>query len=135
MNAVNSTPTALPGRFRSVEQLVSAGVDQDRTRAFVGDGTDMLRLPYCTRVDAVRIGTMPLPETEVRKYPIDAAGRLQEVVEPLWKVDVLPDGTPVLLRAIISNDGIWQKDANIYITGEWDTKAEDKAKAEAAKKN
>ena len=134
-NAVLEAPTALPGRFRSVEKLMTAGVDQQNTRAFVGDGSEILAIPHCIGVSSIRIGMMPLPEYEDREYVVDASGRKTTVREPLWKVEALPDGTPIVLRGLISNDGIWQAGANIYVTGEWDTKAEEKAKADAAKKN
>lgn len=113
-----------PG-FHSL-QTARRGQETDaNTRMFTGDGTPFLRLPDLKTVEVVRLGSTVLPFTERRRYPLDADGNHhQEVTHELLTIEVDEDGTPVLLRSKLSNDGIWQKGATIAVTGEWGAEAE-----------
>jgi hypothetical protein len=91
------------------------------TRRFVGDGNPFLAVPGLRRLESVRCGGVEIPLTETRSWPTDLSLRNFET-ETLTLIHLthLPDGTPILLRNQVSNDGVWQAHANFDIAGEWD---------------
>jgi hypothetical protein len=91
-----------------------------QTRAFVGDGGPLLVVPGLKELLGVRIGLMNLPLNFQRRFPLDNECKEQvNVPWPLVMLDNLPDETPVLLRNECCNNGVWQVDEKVYITGEW----------------
>jgi hypothetical protein len=122
------TPTR-PGRFADLGRLQVQETVNERTKKFLGTGNEFLIVPGLVKLEGVRIGQQEIPLTEERAYPTDANGQfLDKVNEEIISVQAMPDGRPVLLRSVLSNDGVWQKGAAIYVTGEWN---EDKAQSEA----
>jgi len=101
------------------------------TREFKGDGTPILKTPGLKELHAVKIGQQEIPLKEERTYPTDASGHNFEKVEEeiTWR-EVLPNDEIAVCRSILSNDGIWQKDATVYITGEWEVEPTQAAEAE-----
>ena len=103
-----------------------AGVDRREevaanTRAFKGDGTPYLKVPGLLKVEGIRVNFAELPLVEKREYPVDHTHqRLMTDEFPTVALEQAQDGTPVLLRSITSNDGLWQDGEPIYVTGEWD---------------
>lgn len=94
--------------------------DPINARVFKGDGTPYLRVPGLVALEKVVIGNMTIPFSEARAYPIDVSlQRHQTVQEPLIHVTRDNDGTPVIMRSLVSNDGLWQKDANVTVIGCW----------------
>jgi hypothetical protein len=90
------------------------------TREFIGDGTPYLKVPGCVKVESVRVGQQVIPLAEIRNYPTDATlQRFDQVTEPMIALEQGNDGTPVLMRSQLSNDGIWQKDKPVYVTAQW----------------
>ncbi len=96
------------------------------SRSFTGDGTPFLRVPGLQSLESVRVGTADLPRTGEFRFPkTGQKGFFVDSVLPLYELTRDEAGTPFLLRSETSNDGIWQKDFTVYVTGEWD--AEDAA--------
>lgn len=112
-------------------------------RQFVGDGTPVLKVPGLKEVTSVRVGTADIPLTMTEQVPIDVDARRHETHEiALIKLDKAPDGTPILLRSIKSNNGMWQAGVPVFVGGKWEgekvaappvNSSAAKAKAEAAK--
>ena len=113
-------------------------------RQFVGDGSPVLKVPGLKEVTSVRVGTADIPLTMTEQVPIDVDAKRHETHEiALIKLDKAPDGTPILMRSIKSNNGMWQAGVPVFVGGKWgDTKevtappvdnSAAKAKAEAAK--
>lgn len=96
-----------------------------RTRLVHGEGTPFLRVPQLTKLEALRIGALPLPLSEVRRYPTDALGGFESVDEPLVQIQHASDGVPVLVRSLLSNDGIWTHSVGVFVTGEWEEEGAD----------
>lgn len=110
--------------FPSLEGLGEVEHIAQNTRVFEGNGTPFLRVPGLKTLEKVAVGTQEVPLTEEREYPTDGTGlRLKSQTLKIVDVQIAPDGTPVLLRSIYSNDGIWQKGARIYVTGEFEADA------------
>jgi len=95
------------------------------TRVFEGDGSIMLPVPGLKELLGVRLGQRPMPMKEQRTWPLDPSHE-QKVTVPLdlFLLDHLPDGSPVLLRNLCSNDSIFQSFEPFYITGVWDDAVE-----------
>jgi hypothetical protein len=110
----------MTGHFHPV-----AGIDKREevaanTRAFAGDGTPYLKVPGLLAVIAVRVNHAELPLSETREYPTDHTHqRLMAEEFATVSLQHSQDGCPILLRSILSNDGMWQKDEPIYVTGDW----------------
>lgn len=121
--------------------VVQAATPQEGTevRSFVGDGTPYLPLPGCKSVSSVRVSGVEVPPFVENKFPV-GQGDNQEFIRQLWplyELSAAEDGTPVLLRSVQSNDGIWQQGAVVTIGGEWEAaepgSASEKPKGKAAK--
>lgn len=90
-------------------------------RVFTGDGTAYLRVPGLKNLNSVQMGVMVMPlvfEMELPEY-----GRTDRYITtevPTVQVAQDSDETPVLMRSVYSNDGIWQKGAEIIVRGEWE---------------
>lgn len=113
-------------------------------RQFVGDGTPLLKVPGLKEVTSVRVGSADIPLSIEERVPTDPDAKLHQTVEvALIKLDKLEDGTPVLMRSVKSNNGMWQNGVAVYVGGKWSGDKEPtappvdndtaKAKAEAAK--
>lgn len=110
----------MESRFASLDDLTLREHEDNRTRKFIGDGTSFLDVPGLVAVESIRVGSTDLPLQIRRRYPTDIAGQLlREEDEPLVDLQQRSDGIPVLIRATISNDGIWQKGKPVFVTGEW----------------
>lgn len=91
------------------------------TREFTGDGTPYLKVAALVTLLGVRIGPQDIPLTQEISFPISAGDppRMGHETLEIVKREALADGTPVLLRNIASNNGIWQAGVPIYVSGEW----------------
>lgn len=111
-------------RFASVTGLRPPSESLDgRTRKFAGDGTPFLFCPGLKGLERITISGQEIPLQEVRDVVIGASDnglRTRPVALDLIKLDLAEDNTPVVLRAEESNNGIWQKGAEILVTGEWE---------------
>ena len=97
--------------------------DPNRTRTFVGDGTPLLKTPGLKKVDGVMVGNLSIPISIKEKYPTSPMlNEVSVVDEPLFAIRVM-DGETYLLRSLRSNHGMWQKDVEIRIMGDWDEDA------------
>lgn len=121
---IQSEPIVTDPRFAPLEDLTKQEFTDARTRSFVANGTPYLPVVGLRTLEAIRIGVMPLPLTEERHYPLNGQLQCAPVVEPLVSAQKRSDGTQVLIRAKISNDGIWPKGQRIYVTGEWENEGE-----------
>lgn len=94
-----------------------------RTRAFTAKGAKVLPVPGLTKLEAVHVGTMPLPLIAKRTFQVAEKGKSpvgkESDVQMVMLRDIPPYG-PCLLRAIYSNDGVWQDGVTVYVTGDWD---------------
>lgn len=90
-------------------------------RTFVGDGTPQLIVPGLLEVEAVRVGTVDIPLTLKEDVLVDLseAAKTEEHEHEMIRLESSPDGTPVLLRSIKSNDGIWQPGVTVFVAGKW----------------
>jgi len=114
-------PTKQNRGFVQIADVFQQEIIRENSRTFVGEGNLFLKVPGLKKLDAVHMGQHQLYRTEVRKYPIDPNHTQFETDElPLVQFTHLPDGTPVLLRSVITNDGVWQAFQPFVVTGEWD---------------
>jgi hypothetical protein len=112
------------GRFAVLQDISHEEIASGRTRELKGNGSSFLSAKGLKRLIAIHIGNRELPLFEERSYPVDATGqRLVTVNEPLVKLDRRSDNTPVIIRALISNDGRWPAGVKIFVTGEWEDEA------------
>lgn len=90
-------------------------------REFTGDGSPYLRVPGCLAVEEVRVGALVLPDEHEYQVPVTLSDppQIETRFEPTYQLQHLDDGTPILLRNIHSNNGIWQSGAKVYVTGRW----------------
>lgn len=110
-------------RFHTLSTLTAADQVAGRTREFAGDGSPYLRVPGLVTLEAVRIGTVEIPLTEKRTYPTDGTHKnFEHVDEPLIQLERDHQGA-VLLRSILSNNGLWQSGQPVYVSGTWDDAA------------
>lgn len=100
-------------------------------RTFVGDGSSDINLGDCQKVDRVVIGGQDVPESIEEDYPTTASERpvMERVSIPLWIV-IKVGVDHVLRRSIKSNDGVWQKGAEVVVVGKWGKAAPGKETAE-----
>jgi hypothetical protein len=111
-------------------------------RVFVGDGTPFLSVPGLKKVETVRVGGITLADFE-QKVPVDSTlTKFEDQKVQMVELVEAEDGSPVLLRNIQSNDGVWQEGVSVYIAGEYDgeeaapaDKPAGKAKADKAPKD
>lgn len=117
-----ATPIPLPeGGFAPVQAIEREAFDRRTTRRFFGAGTNFIAIPGCRRVDAVRVGPLPLPEKILHEVPIDATlQRLIPLEYNTYRLIHAVDGTPLLQRSRYSNFGEWAKGVEVYVAGEWD---------------
>ncbi len=120
--------------FASLSMIGIRETLDEKTRKFEGDGTPFLFVPNLTKVEAVTVGNTNVPLVEERRYVEDATGReTAPIPRPLISLDETPDGRKVLLRSKLSNDGIWQKGVQIFVTGVWADDPSTKTKSKKAK--
>lgn len=94
-----------------------------RTCAIESAGGKFLEVPGLLSVEAVRAGITLVPLSEVRFYPLGPNGPYESVNEQLISLEKLSDGSQVLMRSELSNDGNWPV-GKVYITGEWEWEVE-----------
>lgn len=121
--------------FHSVAPVQEAAKAQKGLTKFVGNGTASLELPGCKKVRRVFIGDQELPEKieEVQPYEFGEIPKTSEQL--MWKLE-RDGGTPILLRSLKSNDGIWQDGQAVFIDGDFEKPAAattEAKKAEEAK--
>ncbi len=140
--------------FAPIRNFGERIANNNATRYFTGTGTPYLPLPGLAHgfkpdgtpmgVREIRINGMLLPESEQRSYPLRINGSnpstaavlpqdFRVVNEPLYMLDYADDRTVVAIRRDFSNDGIWQKDANIAVTADWVDEAPVEPDAKAKK--
>ena len=83
-----------------------------------------LRVPGLKKLTAIKFGHTNVPLEQNLSFP---SGRTTEafaqkipVVWPLFSLSKDTDGTPVLLRSLNSNDGVWQQNMPVTVFGEWE---------------
>lgn len=116
-----------PGRFAPLDALLHQQQESERTRTFIAEGdpktaapgSPLLKVPGLRGLESVRVGMTPIPLTEERLHATRVEHVKERVIEPLIRLERLPDGVPVLQRSVLSNDGIWQPGVTVYVTGEW----------------
>lgn len=107
--------------------------ERGTARVFQGEGQPHVFLPNCRSVERVFVGSSEVPAYVTHEIPMDADGKVLEKVEyPLWTLAPTEDGQIVLLRANLSNDGIWQAGAEITVIGEWEEEAPSKPSKKSA---
>jgi hypothetical protein len=108
--------------FAPVEIIQREQMDRRTTRAFRGSGTMFVAVPGCLSVDAVRVGPMLQDPLIVHEMPTDPSlARVIPMGHQGWRLIEGVDGVPLLQRTRFSNLGVWQKDVEIFVTGEWNT--------------
>jgi hypothetical protein len=115
--------TAKRSNFHPIGGLSQQQAEQANTRSFTGDGSPYLKIEgsRLVNLERVRVGTLEVPLSEERIYPRDASmSNFQNEPEALVQVVDQPDGSQVLMRSILSNDGIWQKNVPVFLTGDWE---------------
>lgn len=122
---MNTAPVPAPANqnrgFVQVNDLFQQESIRENTRTFVGEGSLFLKVPGLKKLEAVFMGNENLHRTDVRRYPIDPNHTQFENDElPLIQFTRLPDGTPVLLRSVVTNDGIFQSGVYFSVQGEWE---------------
>lgn len=95
--------------------------ERGTARSFTGEGQPMLIIDGCKGVERVFVGGAEIPPYVSHQVPMDADGKvLKEVEYPLYTIAKAETGETVLLRANLSNDGIWQEGVEITVVGQWD---------------
>ncbi len=123
----------LPKMFHKVEPVEKSERAAANFKEFKGDGSALLREPGLKKVNRVRVGATELPKSIKESVPTDLThSKFEEHEFDMYQLDVDGTGTPVLLRSIKSNDGLWQDGVSVYIDGEWEKPADGK-KADAKK--
>src|SRR5205085_2256456 len=115
-------PPMIPNsQFHPLIGLTEAEKVSANTREFEGSGTPYLKVPGLVSLSAVRVGQAEVPLAHEITYPVSAGDPPQMKTETLdlVRLETLADGTPVLLRNIVSNDGMWQTGVKVYVTGQW----------------
>jgi len=107
--------------FPKIEKKGAAMVDPN-ARTFLGSGGNLLLVPGCRRVDAVRVGQTGVPEFVDEEYPtgFDSNGvpKLEAHRVALYQLIDTEDG-PALQRSVKSNDGLWQCGETVVGVGAW----------------
>lgn len=119
-----STPAVIdPGFVPSSIAHQPAQELKGETRVFVGDGGPILAVPGLKSVEQVRINGAIMDLSIVQKIPTTPAQTdFYTHRTPVFMID--GDGASAVLRRVVqSNDGLWQKGAQVAITGEWETTA------------
>lgn len=107
-------------RFHHLGTLTQEDERSGRTREFAGDGTPFLRVPGLQKLEALRIGNTEIPLEQKRQYPTDGTHTNFETVnEPLVSLQHDAQGA-VLLRSVLSNNGMWQSGQPIFVVGDWE---------------
>lgn len=110
----------MPKGFHPIADLAQREAVGANTRRFMGEGTLFLKVPGLKTLHAVAQGGVAFPEKRLVRYPVDLSNRLEEVELDLFHHTHLPDGTPILMRSLVSNDGYFQSQVPWDVTGEWD---------------
>jgi len=110
----------MPQGFHPIGDIAHKVAVNANTRRFQGEGTLYLKVPGLRSLESVSCDGHTWPAKREVRYPVDLSDRRETMVLDMVHLTHLPDGTPVLLRSIVSNDGFWQAFANFDITGEWD---------------
>lgn len=106
--------------FHRLDAITKQEKEAANVRVFEGDGSHILRVPGLVTLEGVRVGPQSIPLTEDIEVPVDPQHSRKEIQSvSLVKLEVTPDGEEVLLRSLLSNDGLWQAGAKIYVAGEW----------------
>ena len=112
--------------FHQMPGVSAEDVRSGKCREFVGNGTPHLRVDgLIGDPEAVRVDMIDLPLRLKMRFPDNHLnGQTVHSDMPVLRVETDSDGTPVLLRSIISNDGLWQKGHKIFVWGDWAESAE-----------
>lgn len=109
-----------PQSFHPLPTLTQAEEESGATRTFYGDGGPYLLVPGLISLATVRMGSVTFPEHRIDQVIVDQNENRAWLRLPMIALDRGPDGTPVLRRSMVSNDGNWQKDEAFLVSGEWD---------------
>ena len=112
--------------FHQMPGVSAEDVRSGKCREFVGSGTPHLRVAGLVGdPEAVRVDMIDLPTRLPMRFPDNHLnGKTVPTDMPILRVEIDSDGTPVLLRSMISNDGVWQKGHKVFVWGEWEDAAE-----------
>jgi len=121
--------------FHQTAEPSYAEIRSGIVREFTADGTASLSVPgLIGDPHSVRVGSTEIPLRVAASFQNNKLnGQTVETDLPVLMVTTDARNTPVLLRAVFSNDGIWQKGAKVFVWGDWaeEVKAEE-VKADAA---
>lgn len=103
-------------------------------RQFTGNGGKLLRVPGLKELTGLKLGNMTVPLSMIHKFKdmSDPEHSKISVDLPLIQYSTDSDGCPALMRAIFSNDGIWQAGMVINVYGVWDEEGDEVAAQKAA---
>jgi len=114
------------GLFPDIRKVLpDEDVVNGKTRVFKGTGKATLAVLGLLVLERVRIGRQVIPQYQEMEFPDNRRYEQNNRTElPLVMLTDDEDGTRVLVRSTLSNDGVWQEGADIYVTGEWDSPLE-----------
>lgn len=118
--------------FHQMPGVSAEDIRSGKCREFTGDGTPHLRVPGLVGdPGAVRVDRIELPTRLKMGFPDNHLnGQIIHSDMQILRVDSDTDGVPVLLRSIVSNDGIWQKGHKVFVWGDWEDLTGDVPKPE-----
>lgn len=106
-------------QFHPIAPLDKATKEKEGFVMLVGNGTPMLECPRLKKLKRVFIGDVELPLKLTETYLI-GGGKTEDVTLDMVRVEQPEkNGSPILLRNIKSNNGIWQEGQAIFIDGDF----------------
>ena len=111
--------------FHQMPGVSAEDVRSGKCREFVGNGTPHLRVAGLVGdPEAVRVDMVDLPARLSMRFPDNHLnGQTVHTDMPILRIEIDSDGTPVILRSMISNDGVWQKGHKVFVWGQWEDAA------------
>ncbi len=112
--------------FHQMPGVSAEDVKSGKCREFTGSGTPHLRVAgLIGDPTAVRVDMVDLPMRLTMRFPDNHLnGQTVHTDMPILLMQIDSDGTPVILRSMISNDGLWQKGHKIFVWGDWEAAAD-----------
>lgn len=94
----------------------------ERARTFTVDNERFIAVPGLSNIEACFIDGVEIPLTQERPFWEEKPGKEAEPVMhevPMLQLSDVPDVGTVLVRAVWSNNGIWQIGSKVVIVGDW----------------